>query len=197
MTLDSKSFFGLAAAIAGFIQYAPYMGDIVKGKTRPHAFSWFVWGLPCFIVFAAQFYEGGAAGSWATAVTGFLCTVVFVLALFYGERKITRLDWISLFTAIAAIGWWVAIKDPLGSVVLITVIDIIGFIPTIRKSVDKPHEETMSTYIVGALKWVLSLCAFSTISLTVWLYPVAMVVANGLFAIMLHMWRSSLVIKRN
>lgn len=173
------------ALIATVVQCGSYIVDIFRGKTRPHAFSWFVWGLPAGIVFAAQFVSGGGAGSWTTAMTAILCTVIFILSLFYGEKNVTALDMLSLFTALFAIFLWVLVKNPLGSVVLITIVDVVGFVPTIRKSIHKPTEETLTTYVTGGLKWILSLLAMSNLSFTVWFYPAAMVIANWGFAGML------------
>ncbi|MBS0359095.1 MAG: hypothetical protein JSS53_07490 [Proteobacteria bacterium] len=190
--IDYKLIFAGIALLVTIIQYGTYIIDIFHGKTRPHAFSWFVWGLPCGIVFAAQFLDGGGAGTWTTAMTAVLCTVIFVLSLFYGEKKITKLDWASLFVALFSIILWVLVKDPLGSVILITIIDVLGFAPTVRKSIQKPYEETLNTYVTGGLKWMLALFALSNFSLTVWIYPVAMLIANWGFAGMLLVRRISL-----
>ncbi len=35
---------GIAVALT-FIAYIPYYRDILKGKTRPHIYSWSLWGL--------------------------------------------------------------------------------------------------------------------------------------------------------
>lgn len=183
--IDFKLILGGMAVLAGVIQYAVYIKDVLGGKTRPHAFSWFVWGLPCGVIFVAQFLSGGGAGTWATAMTAVLCTMIFVLSLFYGEKNITKLDWISLFVALFSILLWIIVKDPLGSVILITIIDVVGFAPTIRKSIQKPNEETLNTYVFGGLKWILALFAMSNFSLAIWLYPVAMVAANWSFVGML------------
>ena len=183
--INVKLILGGLAVVAGIIQYSAYIKDIFCGKTHPHAFTWFVWGLPCGIVFAAQILSGGGAGSWATATTAILCTVIFILALFYGEKDIAPLDWISLAVSLFSVFLWVVVKDPLGSVLLITLIDLVGFVPTIRKSIQKPDEETMSTYVMGGVKWMLSLFAMSNFSFIIWLYPVAMIIANWLFVAML------------
>ena len=104
-------------------------------------FRWFAWGLPLGIVFAAQWVEGAGGGSWVTIVTAVLCTVIFVLSLFRGEREITPVDWIGLIASLVALALWKLTKDPLGAVVLITLSNVLGFVPTIRKTLTKPGEE--------------------------------------------------------
>lgn len=184
--------FGMSAALAGVIQYIPYIRDILNGRTRPHAFSWFVWGLPCGIIFAAQVVEGAAAGAWATAVTTILCTFIFILSFFYGEKEIKLLDWICFALALLAVALWVITKNPLGSVILITIADMLGFAPTIRKSLKKPYDETLSTYAIGGLKWILSLFALKTLTFTICLYPIAMIIGNWLLVSLLLVRRSAL-----
>ena len=178
-------FLGAAAALCGVIQYLPYLVDTMRGKTRPHAFSWFVWGLPAGIVLVAQWTGGAGSGTWATGVTVLTCTVIFVLSLFKGERSITRLDTVSFVAALVALALWAATHDPLWSVLLITVADTLGIVPTLRKSMTKPHEETASAYSLGALKWLLAIAALEAHSFTVLVYPVVMLLNNGLFYLFL------------
>ena len=175
---------GIAAAIA-VLQYVPYIRDIVKGKTKPHAFSWFVWGLPAGIVYFAQILQGAGAGSWATGVTVVLCVVIFVFSLFKGERDIKIVDWICLLISLIAVGLWIVVRDPLWSVILVTIADFAAIGPTIRKSLIKPYEETMSTYVLGTFKWIFSIAALQLyVPITV-IYPVAMVLTNALFMAMI------------
>lgn len=194
--IDYKLMLGALAVLATLMQYGTYIIDILKGKTRPHAFTWFVWGFPCAVIFAAQYFAGGGAGTWITAMTGVVCTVIFVLSLFYGEKNITKLDWAGLFIAIFSILLWIIVKDPLASVLLITFIDLVGFVPTMRKSISKPHEETLNTYVTGGFKWILAILAMSNYSFIVWVYPAAMVFANWAFALILIIQRLAFA-KRN
>jgi hypothetical protein len=91
-------------------------------------------GLPAGIVFVAQLFDGGGAGSWATGVNTILCAAIFIFVLVRGEKEITRLDWICFLMVLASIALWGITKNPLGAVILITVADFLGCGPTIRKS---------------------------------------------------------------
>jgi len=184
--------FGVAAAILALVQYIPYILDVLRGKTRPHAFSWFVWGLPAGIVFFAQLITGGGAGSWATGITAILCTLIFLLALFRGEPNITLFDWVCLLSSLAAIVLWAATSNPLWAVILVTIADVLAFGPTIRKSFLKPHEETLNTYVTSGIKWSFSIAALGAFSPTTLLYPLAMVLGNWGFAAYLLSRRATL-----
>ena len=73
-----------------------------------------------------------------------------------------------------------------------TLADVIGCVPTMRKSMEKPHEETLSTYLVANFKWALSLMALDSFSLTTTLYPFAMFFANGMLVALLFYRRRAI-----
>jgi hypothetical protein len=190
--LDLRVVLSGLAMVLSLVQYLPYIVNTVRGVTKPHAFSWFAWGLPTIIVFFAQWSESAGAGIWVTGFTGVICTAIFVLALFYGEKDIRALDWLSFVASIFGIALWFFTNNPLGAVVLMTSVDIVGFVPTIRKSLDKPHEETMFTYAASVLKWLCSVAAMTVFNATTLIYPIAMILANGAFVILLAIRRRQL-----
>ena len=190
--MDYKSVLGAVALVIGLLSYIPYFRDILRSKTKPHAFSWFVWSVLTGIAFFAQIVKDGGAGAWVNAGTALMCLAVFALSLFKGEKNIARVDILSLLGAAVGIVIWTLTNDPVLAVILVTVIDALGFIPTYRKSYAKPHEETLSTYVVSATKYAISLFALGSYSLTTWLFPASLVVSNGLFVLLLIVRRSQL-----
>ena len=70
-----KNIIGIVAIALTFIGYAPYFRDLIKGKTKPHIFSWFIWAIVTSIIFALQVSAGAGLGSVVTlavAVISFL-----------------------------------------------------------------------------------------------------------------------------
>lgn len=193
---DYKIALGIVAAILGFVGYAPYFRDISLGRTRPHVFSWFVWGLLTGIAFFAQIAKGGGAGAWVTGFSAVICMCIAGLALFYGEKDITKSDWLSLGGALLGIVFWQATRNPLLAVIFVTVADSIAFIPTFRKAYHKPGEETVNTFVWGSLKFVVGLAALESFNLTTALYPTSLVLANGSFVTMLIMRRRKTGLQR-
>jgi len=80
------------------------------------------WPLPFF----AQLSDKAGAGSWATGLSAAFCLDIGILALFRGEKHITRGDWIAFLTTFLAIPLWVVTSDLLWSVLLVTGIDAIA-----------------------------------------------------------------------
>lgn len=183
--MDTKLILALISIAMTLVGYFFYFRDIFAGKTKPHAYSWLVWALLTAIAFAGQLHDNGGAGAWVTGVTAAISFLIFFLAINRGEKNVTRSDKINLAAALLAIVLWLLIGDPLFSVILITIIDFLGFLPTIRKSWHKPHEETLIHYVLAGLKFVLAIMALETYTITTWLYPASLVAANLFFVIML------------
>lgn len=158
---------------------AGYFAGIFRGRTRPHVFSWFIWGTISAIGFAAQAAEGAGPGSWARGFGSATCFLLVILGYFKGEKEITRNDWLTLAVALSAIPLWVLTKTPFWSVLIVCFIDTIGYLPTVRKSLLKPHEEQAVSYLFSCLGAAFSLLAIRHYTPSTWLYPLVLTVTNG------------------
>jgi len=170
------SFHVVIAAVSVVLQlgsFFPYFRDIARGTTKPHAFSWLVWGVLNVITFAAQITHGGGPGAWRTAFTGALLISVFIASLRGGERNIARADWISLAAAAVAMILWRLTNDALTAVLLVTATDVIGSFPTFRKSFHKPFDETALTFALSGFSFLLSIFALDQLSLITAFFPAA------------------------
>lgn len=193
---EIKDIIGAITVILGVVGYLPYFRDILRGKTKPHVYTWFVWGVITFIVFALQVSGEAGAGSWVTLVAAFLSLSVFVLGLRNGDKDITKSDTLFFIVALVALVLWLFAKQPVVSIILLVTVGMLGFIPTIRKSWNKPHTETISTYVINSFRHSLSFFALTQYSIVTWLFPVAWGIANALFVIILLVRRSA-VLKNN
>ena len=166
--------FGISCSLLG---YAYYLKDIFKNHTKPHAFTWLIWGVLMLIGCAGQLSDRGGYGAIVTGFGGLISFIIFALALKYGEKNIYRSDWYCLtFAFLSLIVWF--FTSAVWAMVLITVIDMVGYIPTIRKSFSKPHEETLQTYWLGSFSLLSGIAALDTFSLTTLMYPSAIIIAN-------------------
>ncbi|QQS19999.1 hypothetical protein IPL85_00865 [Candidatus Saccharibacteria bacterium] len=187
-----KETLGILAVIVGFIGYIPYFRTIFSGKTKPHAFSWLVWGTLTGIAFVSQVAGNGGAGAWVTGFTALISFTIFGLALFKGVKDFPLTDWLCLAGSIIAIALWALTKNPLIAVVLITIIDFVAFLPTIRKSYSEPNSEPIFTYSLSGLKFLIGIIALTELSWLTVLYPASLVMANGGFVVMLLIRRNKL-----
>lgn len=183
--MDYKAGLAVVAVVIGFIGYVPYFKDILDNKTKPHAFSWLVWGVLTAIAFAGQLTGDGGAGAWVTGFTALICFVIFGLALIKGKRTFPLIDWLCLTGCALALVLWGLTSNPLIAIVLVTVIDMVGFIPTFRKSYLHPDSETLFTYTMSGIKFAVAILALQEYSLVTVLYPLSLVLTNLGFVVMI------------
>jgi hypothetical protein len=189
MHISFEQIMTVTAGIMGLYAFYPYIRDILRGKTRPHVFSWMIWALLMLIALFAQISEGAGQAAIVTGIFALLNLVVVALALRHGERAITRSDWVMLVAALLAIPLWLATKDPTWSVILICAIDVVAFVPTFRKSWGKPREETLQTYVLCGASFALSLLVVEAVNLSTVLYPLTLMTTNAVFVLMVFLRR--------
>lgn len=176
---------GIISIVLALVSLVPYVWVTLKGTNKPHLFSWIIWTLLTGIAFALQYSEGAGAGAWSGFVTTILSLIITILAIKYGEKNITRSDWVVFIAALAAIPLWLMTDNALLAVIWVSVIDSIGFIPTFRKSWHKPYEEMLFHSIVATIKYITILLALEIVSPSTLIYTVSMLVMNGLLVAML------------
>lgn len=173
-----KETLGLIAVALTIIGHLPYITDIFKGKTRPHIFTWVVWAIVTVLAFIGQWQKGGGAGSWTTGVTGVITIFIAILAVRNGSKDITRTDKICFIAALISIIPWYLTKDPTLSIIIITLIDVFAFIPTVRKTIKNAGTETLFTYALNILRHGLSVVALANYNIATYLYPIALLIMN-------------------
>lgn len=192
---EIKIIISIIVVSLSIIGYIPYLRDTIKGKTKPHVYSWFIWTLLTGIVYGLQISSGAGVGSWVTLTVTIIGFIVFLLGIHKGEKDITKSDTVFFLFSLVALFLWLIAKQPMLSVILVSLVDMLGFVPTIRKSWDKPFSETLFTYKLGAFRHGLSILALEQYNLITWLYPVSWALANFLFSLMLIIRRKQIAPK--
>lgn len=188
-----KEILSASAILLTFVLFIPYIRSIWRGDTKPHVFSWVIWGLGTFIVFLAQLAGHGGVGAWPIGISGIITFYIALLAYQKrGDTHITRIDWIFLFMALSALPMWFATSDPLWAVIILTIADLLGFGPTVRRAYSHPYEESIAFFMLGAARNLLVVLALEHYSLTTFLFPAAVGVACFLLSMLLVYQRHSL-----
>lgn len=185
-----KSWMSAVALCLTCVAFLPYILSILRGSTRPHVFSWVVWGMNTSVAFLATFYAGG--GILGSGVILFSAIVtLFIAVLAYIKRadvSITRSDWLFFILALAAMPLWYWAADPLWAIWLITLIELLGFGPTFRKTWMQPFSESMVFMLLLVVRNALVIAALDRHTTATVLFPAAMAGAClALIAIMA--WR--------
>ncbi len=190
--LDIKPFISAVAIILTFLGYIPYIKDTLKGKTTPHAYTWLIFGLVTAFVFGLQVTAGAGIGALITLAISITTFFIFALSLFKGEKQITLSDTIFFILALIALALWLFAHQPILSVVLLSIINIFAFVPTVRKSWNKPFSETVSTYVMNATRHGISLLALEHYNIITYLFPLSATVVTFLFVFILIIRRGNI-----
>ncbi|WP_367025944.1 hypothetical protein ABZN20_16280 [Methylococcus sp. ANG] len=185
-----QSWLSAVAVILTWIAFLPYILSTFRGQTRPHVFSWVVWGMNTSVAFLATLHAGG--GLFGAGVIGFSAGVtLFIAVLAYLKRadvSVTTSDRLFFIMALAAMPLWHWADDPLWAVWLITVIELLGFAPTFRKTWAQPFSESMGFLVLLVIRNALVIAVLDRHTTVTVLFPAAMAAAClALIAVMV--WR--------
>lgn len=79
---------------------------------------------------------------------------------------------------------WYFTSDPLLSVIILTILDLLGFAPTIRKAYSRPFEEQLRFYVLMAIRNAIAIAALQHYSITTVLFPALTAMACVMFIAM-------------
>ena len=161
------------AIILTLLNYFPYILKIRNKTILPHFISWIIWSLTTFIVFLATLVGGGGIGAIPIGISGIITFYVAYLAFKNkAALKIYILDWIYLFISLSSIPIWYLSNDPFWATVILTTVYTIGFLPTLRKSINKPYEENLLFYFIFFLRNMLVIFSLEKFTPTTLLFPI-------------------------
>ena len=176
--MGGKELLSAIAIVLTFVAFIPYIRAIISGATKPHVFSWVIWGSTTFVVFLAQIEGKGGVGAWPIGVSG--CVTIFIALLAFVKRAditITKTDWLFFILAMSSLPFWYLTSDPLWAVVILTTVDVLGFGPTVRKVYNFPHSESLLFFALFAARNLIVIGALETHSLTTVLFPAVIAAA--------------------
>lgn len=190
-SMSNKEILAILAIVLTFIGFFPYIRSILLGTVKPHAFSWTIWGTVTIFVFFAQAYDGGGAGAWPMGVSGIITIFVAVVAYVKTSTlQADKLDWFFLVLALSSLPLWYATSNPLWAVVILTVAEVLGFLPTIRKAYFNPYEESLLFFFIFASRNVVSILALENYTITTLLFLVTTAFACLLLIVVIIYRRS-------
>jgi|SRR3989338_3035387 len=194
--MDIKTLFAVVGSIVGVVFTIPYIVDIFRHKTQPHSYSWFVWTLLQTTGLLVMFSTGAGIGAtYLVASTG-MCAFIFFLSLRYGTKNITLFDTVCLIAALSAMFVWFFLHDALLSIILVSCIDFVGFLPTFRKAYEEPWSETVSNYFSGGIAQAFSIIALSEYHVATVLYLATLSSANMIFTTMVLVRRRTIKLEK-
>lgn len=169
-----KEVLSIIAVVLTLVAFIPYICSIRSGRINPHVFSWIIWGVTTIVVFGAQLQDRGGVGAWPIGISGVITLYVALLAyLRRADITITKADWAFFVTAILSLPLWYLTSDPLWAVILLTIVELFGFSPTIIKSYNHPFNESLLFFALVIIRNLMAIIALENYSVTTILFPLA------------------------
>ncbi len=190
--MDQYYFFAAAVVALATFRYATYFYTIYKGETKPHAFTWLLWGAVTGVGTIAQFELNAGPAAYALAFVSITCFLIAVLAFFIGEKDYTKTDWAALIICALAIPVWQITQNALVALAIIMTIDFLSYWPTIRKSYYKPDTEPPISSFFAGLRYFLMLFAIPDPTWENMMYPVFLMLADWGFAVYIIIRRAQM-----
>jgi hypothetical protein len=174
-----KEAFAITAALLAIAGNLPYIWDIWKERVKPHPYTWFVWSIVSGIVFFGQLAKGAGIGALPTAASEVFTIIIFLFSLKFGFKGIRTIDTVFLVIALLGIVPWILTSDPTLSVVIAVGIDLVAFVPTLRKTWQHPSTETPILYGSNVLRHILALFSLQAYNIATTLHSIAMIITNS------------------
>ncbi|MCE9549118.1 hypothetical protein K8Q98_01835 [Candidatus Nomurabacteria bacterium] len=179
----TKEVLVVVASLLALVGNIPYVLDVVKGRVKPHPYTWFVWTIVSGVVFFGQLIKGAGIAVIATGVSEIFTVIIFLLSLKYGFKNPPRIDKYFLSFALLGLVPWFITKDPTISVITVVLIDLIAFFPTLRKTYCFPKSESPLLYGSNVLRHSLILTTLGAYNIATMLHSISMIVTNSIMVI--------------
>lgn len=194
MNLPYKELLSVIAITLTLMAFLPYIRSILRGETKPHVFSWVIWGITTCVVFLAQLAGKAGVGAWPIGLSGLITLYIAYLAYTRkADNSITPMDWGFFILALSSLPLWYITSDPLWAVVILTAVDVLGFGPTIRKAYGYPKQEQLRLFVIMMFRNGIVIGALEQYSLTTVLFPAVIAVVCACFIVMVVIRRRSVV----
>jgi hypothetical protein len=198
---------GALAVVMAVVAYALYVWKSLRGEARPHPLSWLIFGVLGGTGYLVQLDQAAGPGSWVTGITAIVCFLLCAMSFWRGERIFPWYEWAFLVAATVIfvfylwsrqpatfdVGLGVKSRDllaahaPAISAMLASIVSVLGFGPTVTKAWARPQSDSASTFLLNGLKFVPALAAMDNVSVATCVFPVTLVIANVLVALLIYL----------
>jgi len=180
----------IIASVLAVIGNVSYLRDALTGKVKPHPYTWFIWSIVSMTTFLGGLAKGAGIGAIPTGIAEGFTIIIFLLSLKYlfqdGARHIRAIDNYFLAAALLGLIPWALTKDPTLSVVTMVAIDVVAFIPTLRKTWRHPETERPLLYGMNVGRHVLTLLSLGSYNIATTIHSIAMICTNTLMVLFIQ-----------
>ncbi len=182
-----KETIAIIATVLAIVGNISYLKDVFAGRVQPHPYTWLMWSIVSMTTFFGGVAKGAGIGALPTGVAEGFTIIIFLFSLkylFQGKAgHIRKVD--NYFLAICLLGLipWALTEDPTISVIIVVLIDIVAFIPSLRKTWNHPETEKPLLYEMNVARHVLTLFSLQTYNIATTFHSIAMICTNTVMTV--------------
>lgn len=177
---------GILGGLLSLLSNIPYIIDTIRGKTKPQRVTWGIFFVLNIIFLFNQSAIGATNSLWLVISFAISTLVIFCLSLAYGVGGYSKRDIAILGGALIGVVLWLALNQPLLSVIMSLVVATLAVIPTFVKAYKNPKSETSIKWLLGGIAALLTVIAVGKFDLVV-LFPVySFLTQLGIYAIIVY-----------
>jgi len=159
--INFKKLWMVSGLIITVVSLGYYLLDTYEGNTVPHAYTWLIWAITQgTATWAARKGDGGFE-TYSLGIGTLLVILVLIFSIvMVGTSVITQTDTIMLIMAFSAIViWWRFDQEGFTSLLIMTGIDVWGYLPSYEKAWQHQPSESLLSWIGITASGILALAA--------------------------------------
>ena len=136
-------------------------------------------------------------GAIPTAVSEVFTVIIFLFSLKYGFKNPPKIDKYFLMLALLGLIPWILTNDPTLSVIIVVSIDLVAFIPTLRKTYEHPKSETPLLFATNFLRHSIAMGALGAYNIATMLHSIVMIIVNFIMVVLITTRKEKIEININ
>lgn len=189
-SFDFKLIAVIISMVLGASAFIPYLLSIKKDTTRPHPYTWLILCITQATATAGLFAGGAGLISYGFLTGTCMTGIIFLLSLRHARENLAKGDTFILIAALLAIGMWWLLDHHRVAIFMVSVIDFMAYVPTIRKAWRDPGSENALAWALFALSYLFALLALESYNMLTVPYLIAVLLADTIIATLLFARRS-------
>jgi hypothetical protein len=192
-----KNSAAIVAIGVALIAYIPYLIDMFRGRNKPHLYTWISIFVITVVVAWIQVIGGAGIGALPTILGAGVNGVILFFCFKYGTKDVIFIDKICLGISVTGVITYILLQSqPIIALAVVTIAEIVSFIPTFRKTRNDPYSESLTSYYLIMLKLILIVIALEAYNLLTVSYSVLWLGVFLIFLLAVYRWRSKVLKKQ-
>jgi len=154
--------------------------SILRGKTKPHRTTFFIFIVINVIAFASLFAQHDRVAIYLALLNGISASLIFLLSLKYGMGGWAPLDIACLIIALAGIALWKFTSNPVLALYSSIFANFVCLVPTLTKIYHHPETEIWEFWFITLVSFLLNLFAIKTWTFNAVIFPLYLAAANAI-----------------